>query len=97
MPELFAAITLEVGANRLPPQAKSGMELFYQNYRQAIESSGVTDPEGVAVQVMAMVFDRICVQFEDPYTFPSYHLRITEPYDYYAFGQKYVRPLIDYR
>ena len=73
------------------------MELFYHNYRKAIESSGVADPESVAVQVMSMVFDRICVQFEDPYTFPSYHRRITQPYDYYSFGQKYVKPLIDYR
>ena len=25
------------------------------------------------------------------YTFPSYHKRILEPYDYYAFGQRYIR------
>lgn len=25
------------------------------------------------------------------YTFPSYHTRLLQPYDYYAFGQRYIR------
>lgn len=25
------------------------------------------------------------------YTFPSHHKRILEPYNYYAFGQRYIR------
>lgn len=36
----------------------------------------------------------VCCQ--DPYTFPSYHASMREPYDYYAFGQNYIKPLIDY-
>ena len=35
-------------------------------------------------------------QFRNPYTFPSFHTRILEPYNYYEFGQRYVRNLIDF-
>ena len=34
---------------------------------------------------------------QDPYTFPSHHLSMREPYDYYAFGQNYTRPLFDFK
>jgi len=38
-----------------------------------------------------------CVpQFVAPYTFPSFHSRLLEPYNYYAFGQRYVSTLIDF-
>ena len=35
-------------------------------------------------------------EITEPYTFPSYHTRILEPYNYYEFGQKYVRTLINF-
>ena len=35
-------------------------------------------------------------EFIEPYTFPSYHTRILEPYNYYEFGQNYVRMLINF-
>eukprot|EP00850_Spirogloea_muscicola_P021404 SM000247S08293 [mRNA] locus=s247:155693:158172:- [translate_table: standard] len=72
------------------------MKAFYYNYRSAVERSNAADPIAVAVTVMATVFDRVMVQFEEPFTFPSHHLRMMDPYDYYAFGQNYVRPLIDF-
>lgn len=34
---------------------------------------------------------------QEPFTFPSYHRKMMEPYDYYNFGQNYVRPLLDFR
>lgn len=95
--ELLQGIRSVIEAKRLPPVAGPPMEMFYRSYRKAVEASGVPDPQGVSVKVMATVFDRILVQFEDPFTFPSHHRRLTEPYDYYAFGQNYVRPLIDFR
>lgn len=36
------------------------------------------------------------VQFLDPYTFPSTHERLLEPYNYFQFGQRYVGTLIDF-
>jgi glycerol-3-phosphate O-acyltransferase len=70
---------------------------LYTNYKDAVRSSGVNNADDIAVEVMSTVLDRILLQFENPFTFPSYHQRMLEPYDYYEFGQNYVRPLIDYR
>ena len=36
---------------------------------------------------MGSIADRVCDQFVHPYTFPSFHTRILEPYNYYNFGQ----------
>ena len=35
-------------------------------------------------------------EFRDPYSFPSFHTRIQAPYNYYEFGQRYVRNLINF-
>ena len=44
------------------------------------------DEQRVA-QVIGSIADRVCDQFVNPYTFPSLHQRILEPYNYYNFGQ----------
>lgn len=44
-----------------------------------------------------LIFEITFLVLQNPFTFPSYHQRMLEPYDYYEFGQNYVRPLIDYR
>lgn len=43
------------------------------------------------MQVMASVVERVLLQFLQPFTFSSHHTRIQEPYNYYEFGQRYVR------
>jgi len=54
----------------------------------AVLGSGVpgADERRVA-QVMGAIADRVTDQFINPYTFPSSHNRILEPYNYYDFGQ----------
>ena len=54
----------------------------------AVLGSGVAgaDEQRVA-QVIGSIADRVCDQFVNPYTFPSLHQRILEPYNYYNFGQ----------
>jgi glycerol-3-phosphate O-acyltransferase len=44
-----------------------------------------------------LIFEITFLVLQNPFTFPSYHQRMLEPYNYYEFGQNYVRPLIDYR
>lgn len=34
---------------------------------------------------------------QNPFTFPPYHKAVREPFDYYMFGQNYIRPLVDFR
>ena len=54
----------------------------------AVLGSGVpgADERRVA-EVMGAIADRVCDQFQRPYTFPSFHERILQPYNYYEFGQ----------
>eukprot|EP00197_Chlamydomonas_leiostraca_P002655 CAMPEP_0202857142 /NCGR_PEP_ID=MMETSP1391-20130828/193_1 /ASSEMBLY_ACC=CAM_ASM_000867 /TAXON_ID=1034604 /ORGANISM="Chlamydomonas leiostraca, Strain SAG 11-49" /LENGTH=415 /DNA_ID=CAMNT_0049535905 /DNA_START=63 /DNA_END=1310 /DNA_ORIENTATION=+ len=71
---------------------------FFQNYNKAITTS---DQEGasehLAAKIQAMIADAVTNQFIKPYTFPSFHERITGPdYDYFAFGQRYVGSLTDF-
>ncbi|XP_042025005.1 glycerol-3-phosphate acyltransferase, chloroplastic-like isoform X2 [Salvia splendens] len=46
---------------------------------------------------MAMALDRIFLDVQDPFQFSPHHNAIREPFDYYTFGQKYIRPLVDFR
>ncbi|KAJ7544623.1 hypothetical protein O6H91_09G086200 [Diphasiastrum complanatum] len=94
--DLFLGITKEVESKRIPPHAGTGMKDLYQNYRDAVIGGGSEGGLELVVNVMAMVLDRILLQFEDPFTFPSYHQRMREPFDYYQFGQDYIRPLLDF-
>ena len=41
-------------------------------------------------KLYCMVWYRSVHEFVEPYSFPSFHERILEPYDYYEFGQRYV-------
>lgn len=34
---------------------------------------------------------------QEPFSFSPYHKAIREPFDYYMFGQNYIRPLVDFR
>ena len=46
---------------------------------------GATEQE--VAEVMAAIADRVMTDIQQPYTFPSLHTRILQPYDYYKFGQ----------
>ncbi|KAI5083401.1 hypothetical protein GOP47_0003144 [Adiantum capillus-veneris] len=93
--ELLSGIRKEVEMKRIPSRAGYAMEELYRNYKHAVLEGGASQDK--IVQIMATVLDRVLLQFEDPFTFPSYHKAIRDPYDYYIFGQNYIRPLLDFR
>ena len=95
--EFFGALQKGVDSGKLPKPLYAAFEDFYNNYKQTVLNSDSPDacPELVA-KVMGSIADRTFNQFLDPYTFPSYHTRLLEPYDYYKFGQNYVRTLINF-
>lgn len=95
--DLFRGIREEIEAKRLPASAAASMEEVYRNYHDAVLCSGDPNAKEIVVSNMAVTFDRILLQFEDPFTFSSYHKAIRDPFDYYMFGQNYIRPLIDFR
>eukprot|EP00747_Dinoflagellata_sp_TGD_P187406 gnl/TRDRNA2_/TRDRNA2_45044_c0_seq1.p1 gnl/TRDRNA2_/TRDRNA2_45044_c0~~gnl/TRDRNA2_/TRDRNA2_45044_c0_seq1.p1 ORF type:complete len:490 (+),score=85.69 gnl/TRDRNA2_/TRDRNA2_45044_c0_seq1:64-1533(+) len=66
-------------------------------YKEAISKSpAVTDADKEASHVIGQLAQRIAYQYQDPYTFPSRHERILEPYDYYCLGQRFTGNLINF-
>ncbi|XWS38799.1 hypothetical protein CRYUN_Cryun19dG0161200 [Craigia yunnanensis] len=95
--ELLSEIRKEVEAGRLPPNVAAGMEELYPNYRNAVFQSGVPAAVEIVLSNMAVALDLMLLDVEDPFVFEPYHKALREPFDYYMFGQNYVRPLIDFR
>jgi glycerol-3-phosphate O-acyltransferase len=87
-----------VASGKMPAQLEPAWEYFYDNYKKAVVNSGVPGAdEKLVTQVQATILDNVLNQAVDPYTFPSFHSRIVEPYNYYEFGQRYVATLIDFK
>jgi glycerol-3-phosphate O-acyltransferase len=63
---------------------------------QQHESTGHTDSEE-NTQMLSAYLDQIVEQIQAPFSFPPFHERVTEPYDYYRFGIEFVRPLVDWK
>ncbi|XP_019058197.1 PREDICTED: glycerol-3-phosphate acyltransferase, chloroplastic isoform X2 [Tarenaya hassleriana] len=73
------------------------MEELYWNYKNAVLSSGVSRADEIVLSNMAVAFDRMLLDVEDPFTFSPYHKAVREPFDYYMFGQTYICPLVDFK
>lgn len=95
--QFLGAMQMGASSGLLPDGLLELWKDFYQNYKAAVLSSGVEDAEKLTVEVQSSIADRVLDQFADPYTFPSFHERILEPFNYYEFGQKYVGSLLDFR
>ncbi|KAK8485657.1 hypothetical protein V6N13_097717 [Hibiscus sabdariffa] len=95
--ELLSGLRKEVEAGRLPPNVAAGMEEVYQNYRNAVFQSGHPAAVEIVLSNMTVAFDHMLLDVEDPFVFEPYHKALREPFDYYMFGQNYIRPLIDFR
>lgn len=83
----------------MPERLISAFDELYSNYKKAILSSGNPGAdESYVARVMASVVQKVLTQLDpsSAYTFPSYHTRLLEPYNYYLFGQKYIRGLVDF-
>ncbi|PKA55733.1 Glycerol-3-phosphate acyltransferase, chloroplastic [Apostasia shenzhenica] len=95
--ELLSYVKKEVDSGRLSLSIAHGLEELYYSYRNAVLQSGVPEADEVILSNMTVAFDRILLDIENPFTFPPHHKAIREPFDYYMFGQNYIRPLIDLR
>lgn len=93
----MSALTTEVENGRIPKQLIPLWTDFFNNYKTAIRSADLpTHDMKLVSQVQATIADTVINQFANPYKFPSRHEAITEPYDYFEFGQTYVGSLIDF-
>ena len=96
---LFSILKAGAGSGKIPSRLIGAVSELYSNYKAAIMGSGLEGADEVFVaRVMASVCERVLLQLNPiaAYTFPSFHERILEPYNYYNFGQRYIRGLIDF-
>lgn len=95
--QFMKAVAMIEASKMLPETAAPAILDLYHNYSNAVVSSGVENAETVATKMIATVVDRVLLQFEDPYNFPSFHQRMLEPFDYYDFGQQYTGNLVNFQ
>ena len=96
---LFAILKAGQSSGQVPERLIGAVNELYNNYKAAILGSGTPGAnEKFVAKVMASVCERVLQQLnpEAAYTFPSHHERILEPYNYYNFGQRYIRGLVDF-
>lgn len=97
--KLFAILKAGQSSGKIPERLISAFDELYSNYKNAIIGSGLPGAdEAFVAKVMASVCERVLEQLNPAaaYTFPSHHERILEPYNYYNFGQRYIRGLVDF-
>jgi glycerol-3-phosphate O-acyltransferase len=66
---------------------------FYENHRKA--SACLPNSKQVG-QSFEQLVKLIIEQVQHPYSFPVFHRRIRQPFDYYQFGLDFIRPFIDF-
>lgn len=81
-----------VKKGKLPEFVSGILKKFYSSYSQAIVKNGYKI-EDVAPTLSQLL--KFCVkQIHHPYRFEPYHKSLREPFDYYQFGNDFIRPLI---
>ncbi|XP_020216491.2 glycerol-3-phosphate acyltransferase, chloroplastic [Cajanus cajan] len=95
--ELLSGIRKEAEAGSLPPNVAAGMEEVYHNYKKAVIQSGDPKANETVLSNMIVLLDRIFLDVTDPFVFQPHHKAKREPFDYYVFGQNYIRPLVDFK
>ncbi|KAK7307334.1 hypothetical protein VNO77_40296 [Canavalia gladiata] len=94
--ELLSGIRKEAEAGSLPPNVAAGMEEVYNNYKNAVIQSGDPKANEIVLSNMTVLLDRIFLDVTDPFVFQPFHKAKRQPFDYYMFGQNYIRPLVDF-
>ncbi|PNX81706.1 glycerol-3-phosphate acyltransferase, partial [Trifolium pratense] len=95
--DVLSGIKKEVEAGTLPPSIAAGMEELYLNYKSAVIKSGDPKADEVVLSNMTALLDRIFLDVKEPFVFEAHHKAKREPFDYYMFGQNYIRPLVDFK
>eukprot|EP00746_Dinoflagellata_sp_MGD_P001330 gnl/MRDRNA2_/MRDRNA2_102503_c0_seq1.p1 gnl/MRDRNA2_/MRDRNA2_102503_c0~~gnl/MRDRNA2_/MRDRNA2_102503_c0_seq1.p1 ORF type:complete len:500 (+),score=98.76 gnl/MRDRNA2_/MRDRNA2_102503_c0_seq1:178-1677(+) len=91
--------TLEalVEAGKMPGSVKNDLVGLYKTYKGAI-GKNIEEPaaDRETAEMLAAVTERVVMEFKQPFTFPSMHKRIMEPFNHYDFGQRFIGNLIDF-
>ncbi|MGK5594747.1 MAG: 1-acyl-sn-glycerol-3-phosphate acyltransferase [Parachlamydiaceae bacterium] len=93
MSHLKTVLDAYVAQGKLPSELAQNLYLFYESYLSAILKNGYST--AYAEEMISQLIDEAVLQIEKPFHFEFYHRRILEPFDYYQFGIKLFKPLID--
>jgi len=77
----------------LPDKYRQILQGFYHQVQGALDRAGRSHTS--FEQTFLQFLNLIAKQAQDPYTFPPYHTKIREPFDYYSFSLSFIRPLVD--
>jgi glycerol-3-phosphate O-acyltransferase len=77
---------------RFPEKYKEILAGFFAAYRGALAEAG--RPAADHDHLLSTLVDLLFEQLDQPFTFEPYHQQITEPFDRYAFGLDFLRPIV---
>jgi len=83
----------DTAAGLIPEKFSQIFQQFYLNYTHELEKHG--EESAVLEPLFSTFLQLLKKQINSPYTFQPYHEKIRDPFDHYAFGLDFIRPLID--
>lgn len=78
--------------HKLPAKYIAILRKFFESYTAAIKERGANLDDHT--ELLNTYFDLIIEQIQHPYPFEPYHERMRSPFDYYALGLEFIRPLV---
>lgn len=75
----------------LPEKLSTILNVFFQEYKKAAATTSVH----TVISIFRTLLKLILEQMENPHSFSPYHQKVRAPFDYYAFGMNFLRPLLD--
>jgi len=86
-------------AGAFPEKVRAQFLDWYEGYKVQVTAPqphgpGLTEEE--LVIIFNRIIDRLILMKKQKFNFASRHEGILEPYDYFEFGQEYVKPLVDF-
>lgn len=84
----------DTAKGEVPEKLSYILKDFYKNYSREL-ASHKTDSSS-AESIFCTLLTLVKNQLRDPHTFPPYHQKIRDPFDYYMFGLDFMRPLVDF-
>lgn len=77
----------------ISPKVKEHLLQFYTSYKESLEEHQI--PLGSHLKHFRTFLHLVKEHLKHPFSFAPYHERIRTPFDHYAFGLDFVRPLVD--
>jgi glycerol-3-phosphate O-acyltransferase len=77
----------------IPNKIGEILSSFYHSYNDSLTAHKI-DPQKYA-HFFETYLDLVLAQLKEPHVFEPFHKKIVAPFNYYAFGVEFIRPLVD--